>query len=110
MNFARELVDPSFFKSADEPAGHGKELDLAKALIGSMISPWQQEKYQDDYKAALMEIIEAKIKKAPANGERNAPQSPPTNVLNMVEMLERSLMQGAKPTRKPKHRKLKKAA
>jgi DNA end-binding protein Ku len=110
MNFAHELVDPSLFKAADEPAGHGKELDLAKALIGAMTSAWQPEKYKDDYKAALMEIIEAKIKKAPANGTRNAPQSPPTNVLNMVEMLERSLMQGAKPTRKPKHRKLKKAA
>ena len=34
---------------------------MAKALINSMTSKWEPEKYKDDYRDALMEVIEEKV-------------------------------------------------
>ena len=36
-------------------------MDMARSLIGSMTSKWQPEKYKDDYREALMEVIEEKV-------------------------------------------------
>ena len=36
-------------------------MNMAKSLIGSMTSKWQPEKYKDDYREALMEVIEEKV-------------------------------------------------
>ena len=45
-----------------------REMNMAKSLIGSMTSKWNPEKYKDDYREALMEVIEEKVE---AGGKRN---------------------------------------
>ena len=36
-------------------------MDMAKALVNSMSGKWDPEKYHDDYREALMEVIEEKV-------------------------------------------------
>src|SRR5581483_6420999 len=63
---------------------------MANALIESMSSDWQPEKYRDEYRDAVMEIIEnkAKNKQVPA-APAAAPRS--TNVVDLVKVLQESI-------------------
>src|SRR5882762_4722644 len=67
-----------------------KELKMANALIESMSSDWKPDKYRDEYRDAVMEIIEtkAKNKQLPA-----APAATPrtTNVVDLVKVLQESI-------------------
>ena len=65
-------------------------IPLANALIESMSSDWQPEKYRDEYRDAVMEMIEtkAKNKQLPV-----APSAAPrtTNVVDLVKVLQESI-------------------
>jgi DNA end-binding protein Ku len=63
---------------------------MANALIESMSSDWQPEKYRDEYRDAVMEMIETKAKNkqlppAPAAAPRS------TNVVDLVKVLQESI-------------------
>jgi DNA end-binding protein Ku len=63
---------------------------MAQALIDSMSDSWEPEKYRDEYRTALMEIIEQKAKRKPVTAK--APPAPtPTNVVDLVKVLQDSL-------------------
>ncbi|GFN29823.1 non-homologous end joining protein Ku [Paenibacillus xylaniclasticus] len=65
-----------------------KELMMAKMLIEQLSSPFEPEKYTDDYRAQLMELIQHKI----AGEEvRIAPSAEQTNVLDLMAALQASL-------------------
>jgi DNA end-binding protein Ku len=110
MHFAEELIDASEFNLPSEDAGK-KELDMARQLIGSMSGKWNPEAFKDDYKEGLMKVIEEKV----AAGGKHVPSGKkpagkkPTNVIDLVKVLEQSLRQSKPaPTAKksaPKHRK-----
>ena len=112
LHFSDELVDSKSIKAPTESNLNPKELDLAKALIGSMITAWKPEKYHDDYKAAIMDVVAEKLKSG-KRGKIKAPvlPKPPGNVVDMVEILKRSL-EGteAKSRSKPKRSGQRKAA
>src|SRR6266705_1167607 len=59
MHFATEVLTP---EELNRPVTQlsDKELKMAQALIDSMSSEWQPEKYRDQYREALMEVIEQK--------------------------------------------------
>ena len=63
---------------------------MAQALIDSMSVSWEPEKYRDEYRTALMEIIEQKAKNRQIPG-RAAPAPSPTNVVDLVKVLQDSL-------------------
>lgn len=112
MHFAEELNDANTLKIPTEIKANSKEMELAKALIGSMVTKWDPLRYQDDYKSALLEVIEQKIKSGEKAGVKRAPV--PTvrgNIVNVMEMLERSL-QGAteRPKKKAKPKRHREAA
>ena len=67
-----------------------KELKMAQALIEGMSVPWEPEKYQDEYRTALLEIIEQKAKNKQIAG-KPAPAPAPTNVVDLVKVLQESL-------------------
>jgi DNA end-binding protein Ku len=82
-----------------------------------MSSKWDPKKYRDDYREALMEVIEEKVE---AGGkeieEKPKPKKESTKVIDLVAVLQESLAQsqGAKkkksaPKRATKHH-VKKAA
>jgi len=67
-----------------------KELKMAHALIESMSSAWEPQKYRDEYRDAVMELIEQK-----ANKKEVAPRvevkARATNVVDLVKVLQESL-------------------
>ncbi|WP_193063019.1 Ku protein [Oceanobacillus oncorhynchi] len=67
-----------------------KELDTAKMLIEQLTTEFEPEKYKDDYRTALMELIEAKKnnKEIEIGGE---PKAKPDNVVNLMDALQESL-------------------
>ncbi len=112
MHFADDLVSTEHFQAPVEASANRKEMDLAKALIGSMVTKWDPRKYHDDYRSALLQIVEEKMKAGHKAGARRGPPAKvPGNVLDVMEMLERSLKGVVqKPASRAKSRKQRAAA
>src|SRR6195256_1241688 len=89
MHFASEVLTPEEL-SRPTTTLNDKELKMAQTLIDSMSSEWQPDKYRDEYRNAVMELIEqkAKNKQLPA-APAAAPRS--TNVVDLVKVLQESI-------------------
>ena len=90
MHFASEILSAEILKNGSTTAVGDKELKMAQALIEGMSVPWEPEKYQDEYRTALLEIIEQKAKNKQIPG-KPAPAPAPTNVVDLVRVLQESL-------------------
>jgi len=90
MHFASEILSAEILKNGSAAAVTDKELKMAQALIEGMSVPWEPEKYQDEYRTALLEIIEQKAKNKQIAG-KPAPVPAPTNVVDLVKVLQESL-------------------
>jgi DNA end-binding protein Ku len=90
MHFASEILTAEELNRGPSTALNEKELKMAQALIDSMSSDWEPEKYRDEYRTAMLEVIEqkAKNKKIPA---RAVTPPPSTNVVDLVKVLQESL-------------------
>src|SRR5881296_967084 len=89
MHFASEVLTPDELNRPKTEL-NDKELKMANALIESMSSDWQPEKYRDEYRDAVMEIIENKAKnKTLSAAPVAAPRS--TNVVDLVKVLQESI-------------------
>src|SRR5438874_8624577 len=90
MHFASEILSAEVLKNGSTTAVSDKELKMAQALIESMSVPWEPEKYRDEYRTALMQIIEQKAQHKEI--ATKAPATPaPTNVVDLVKVLQESL-------------------
>ena len=101
MHFAEELADADKLHVPKKIEPGKRELDMAKALVESMSAKWDPKKYRDDYREALMEVIEEKVE---AGGkeieEKPKPKPrPSTKVIDLVSVLQESLNK----TRKTHH-------
>jgi DNA end-binding protein Ku len=97
MHFAEELVEPTALEMPAKVDVGSKELDMASELIEQMTAPWQPEKFQDEYRHALMGLIEKKIEsggRAPAAASE--PKRHPTKVIDLVSVLQESLKEAGK--------------
>lgn len=117
MHFAEELVQPTSLSIPGSLDVGTRELEMATELIERMSSHWQPDKYTDEYRHALMHLIQKKID----SGGRTPPSGPPpkkpsTKVIDLVSILEKSLKdqgEGFAAKGKPLHaqkKHLKKAA
>jgi DNA end-binding protein Ku len=93
MHFADELIDISEFKVPATQDLAKKELEMAKALVDSMTSKWQPDKYTDDYKQALEKMIDEKIQHGDQVAPKTAARPKTTNVIDLVAVLQKSLEQ-----------------
>jgi DNA end-binding protein Ku len=89
MHFAGEVLSPEEL-SRPSTTLNDKELKMAQTLIDSMSSDWQPDKYRDEYRNAVMELIEQKAK------NKQLPAAPPpapraTNVVDLVKVLQESI-------------------
>jgi DNA end-binding protein Ku len=90
MSFADEVVPQSDIPGVDgtaEPAP--RELEMAKTLVESLSGPFEPERYQDDYRLRLLDLIDKKSKgrkivAAPAEEQ-------PAEVVDLMAALEASL-------------------
>lgn len=74
-----------------------KELEMAVKLIESLTAPFDPEKYKDNYREALHDLINRKI----AGQEiKTAPTIPRENVIDLMEALQNSLKASQKSTLK----------
>jgi DNA end-binding protein Ku len=108
MHFADELVDTSKLHIPKKVEVGKREMTMAGSLVESMSSKWNPEKYKDDYREALMEVIEERVEAGGKEIEEKPKKAPkPTKVIDLVKVLEQSLEQtGSKKkthTRAGKH-------
>jgi DNA end-binding protein Ku len=94
MHFADELTDYSSLKipKRNEASARKRELDMAKTLVAQMTAKWDPKRYHDDYRSALLKMIDQKI----ASGGKELPTPkhgprPATNVVDLVAVLQESL-------------------
>ena len=116
MHFAEELSDAEKLNVPKSLSPGKREMDMAKALVESMSAKWDPQKYHDDYREALLEVIEEKVE---AGGkqidEKPKKAAPATKVIDLVAVLQQSLAQSqgakkSKPARKSAARKATKHA
>jgi DNA end-binding protein Ku len=106
MHFADELLETEKLYVPKKVEVGKREMNMAKSLIDSMSSKWNPQKYRDDYREALMEVIEEKVEAGGKEIEEKPKKAPkPTKVIDLVSVLRKSLEQtGAakkKSTAKP---------
>jgi DNA end-binding protein Ku len=106
MHFADELADTGKLNVPKKVETGKREMTMAKSLIDSMSSKWNPEKYRDDYREALMEVIEEKVEAGGKEIEEKPKKAPkPTKVIDLVSVLQKSLEEtGAKKKTKAKSR------
>src|SRR5258705_1659928 len=107
MHSADELADPGKLHVPKKLEVGKREMNMAKSLIGSMTSKWHPEKYKDDYRKALMDVIEEKVEAGGKEIEEKPKKAPkPTKVIDLVSVLQKSLEQtGAKKKATAKSRR-----
>jgi DNA end-binding protein Ku len=97
MHFADELADPGKLHVPRKTEAGKRELDMAKALVNSMSAEWNPKKYHDDYREALMHVIEEKVESGGEEiEEKPKARKTPTKVIDLVAVLQQSLEQSGK--------------
>jgi DNA end-binding protein Ku len=91
MVFHDEVVPPDTLDEIpedDEASVSEREVEMAQQLIGSLTAPFEPEKYHDEYRERVLELIEAK-----ASGQEIKVQPPeePVKVPDLMAALEQSL-------------------
>src|SRR6185436_1806178 len=97
MHFAEELVPTSTLQIPGHVEISQKELSMATELIGQMTGKWEPEKYADEYRHKLLQLIEQKIEsggKAPEVKETG--RKAPSKVIDLVSVLQQSLQEAEK--------------
>jgi DNA end-binding protein Ku len=91
MHFADEIVSAEGLKIPVAKLGKREE-QMAMTLVDQMTEKWDPKRYTDDYKSALMKVIEAKVE---AGGKELPTEKPKaraaTNVIDLVAVLQESL-------------------
>lgn len=107
MHFADELVSAEAIKAPAETKSVGRrELEMAKTLVDQMTEDWKPERYTDEYKSALLKLIDRKIKA----GGKELPGEPhhrarPTNVIDLAAVLKQSLAEASPKTKRAAKKK-----
>jgi DNA end-binding protein Ku len=109
LRYQHELKDPSEFSFPGEaPEAYKitpKEVSLAELLVDNLSGEWEPQAFKDEYRSALLRYIEEKAKggiSAPAEPEGERRES--GKVIDMMELLKRSVEQVSKRGGKRKRR------
>lgn len=91
MRFEDELIPSSKVKVPEGKRLGARELKMATTLVDQMSEKWDPKRYTDDYRSALMKLIDAKVQRGgkalPGKGKAKAA----TNVVDLVAVLQQSL-------------------
>lgn len=99
MRFASELRDQGELHlpggaATDLPE---KQIDLALMLVEQLSAPWDATAYEDRYQEAVQRMIERKLEGLPLPAA--APAAPTGEVIDLAEILRRSLEQARAPAK-----------
>jgi DNA end-binding protein Ku len=94
MVFHDEVISPDTLDELpdDDADASKREVEMAEQLIASLAAEFEPEKYHDEYRERVIELIEAK-----AQGEEITIQAPeePAQVPDLMAALEQSLQRAA---------------
>ncbi|HSH39991.1 MAG TPA: Ku protein, partial [Chthoniobacterales bacterium] len=111
MHFAEELADAEKLNVPKTLEPGKREMDMARALVESMSAKWDPQKYHDDYREALLEVIEEKVEAGGKEIDEKPKKAPtPTKVIDLVAVLQQSLAQSQGAKKKPAAKSAKSAA
>lgn len=115
MHFAEELAETDKLNVPKKLSPGKREMDMAEKLIDSMSAKWDPEKYRDDYREALMDVIEEKVESGGKEiEEKPKPKKTSSKVIDLVAVLQESLAKShgskkakksAKPAKKAQRKK-----
>ncbi len=108
MRFEDELVAPDKISLPHAKAPGLREVRMATTLVEQMSEDWKPARYTDDYRSALLRLIDAKVKSGGKEIPHKEKAKPATNVVDLLAVLQESLA-GAKP-KSAKRRAPRKAA
>jgi DNA end-binding protein Ku len=90
LRYAEELRDPSsYFSEIKKTAVDEDQLALARELIQRKAAKFAPDKFHDEYEAALKEMVEAKVNRAPVPKDEPAPRA--GKVVNLMDALRKSV-------------------
>ncbi|HET7536044.1 MAG TPA: Ku protein [Candidatus Didemnitutus sp.] len=107
MRFENELVPASEVKLPEGKKLGNREIKMATTLVDQMSEAWDPNRYTDDYRSALMKLIDAKVKSGGKEIPHKEKAKPATNVVDLLSVLQESLGSASKaksPARKPKRK------
>jgi DNA end-binding protein Ku len=116
MHFPEELLNTSEFKTPAVKSIRKNEMQMAKQLIESMSSEWDPSQYSAEYHHALEKMIEKKIESGGKAAPPPAKKKRPTNVVDLMSVLQQSLREktreseSGKPAKRARSKGRKKAA
>jgi DNA end-binding protein Ku len=103
MHFADELANADKLTVPKKLEPKKQEMDMAKALINSMSAKWNPDKYHDDYREAVMKVIEEKVESGGEEIDEKPKKAPkPTKVIDLLAVLQQSLQQSGKAKKSTK--------
>lgn len=91
MHFPDTLMAVDEFKAPRARRVGKRELQMALALVTSMSSKWDPREYDDEYKEALIEMIDDKVKKRTPDKRASPKRRTDTKVIDLVAVLQRSI-------------------
>jgi DNA end-binding protein Ku len=86
LHYASEVAPAAQFSPPAAEISEG-ELDMAVSLIKVMAGPFEHEKYRDEYRSALKELVDAKIK----GRKIVAPEAPRIEIGDLMASLRASI-------------------
>lgn len=100
MHFASEITPAENVQVPATKHPDKRALQMARTLVEQMSSKWEPERYVDEYAEKMKELIEKKIEA----GGKELPEpkraaAKPTNVIDLVEVLQQSLKSAGKATK-----------
>jgi DNA end-binding protein Ku len=113
LRYAAELRDPAKLRvpSTNLKALRitDRELKMAERLVAEMTEEWDPKKYRDEYRDELLAFIKTRgragrLTAAPETPEEVAPRKR-ADVIDIAELLERSLAKTGEDRRRPRRRK-----
>ena len=106
LRFRQELVDLGEYNlPTQDLRKYGvakKEIDLATQLIDGMTVRWDASKFHDEYRDALLKLVQKKIKSGQTEAieEVEEDEAPVRQTINFMDVLKRSVAQSDKSRRK----------
>jgi DNA end-binding protein Ku len=101
MRFSNELRNQNdYFRDIKPAAVNADYLELAETLIRKMSAKLDMSQFEDGYEIAVKALVDAKINHLPVPVDE-APTKQPTNVINLMDALRKSIGPDTRSMKKP---------
>lgn len=94
MNWPDEIRAAEFTVLDGDPRIRPQELEMAKSLVESLSAEWRPEEYRDEYRDALLALIDEKVAGLPLGAPAEEPERAavaPGEVVDFVAALQASI-------------------